>query len=540
MRSFFSAVSGWVALVALLTTSSALAAPTRRFALLIGNNEGGVGTTELRYAEDDVDKLATVLGDLGGFRPGDLVTMLGRSSVEVEQRLADLEEKVRAAESPEVHTTLVIYYSGHAKQGDLWLGKTRLPMSVLRRRLGESVADVKIGIIDSCESGAITRDKGGRRGPSFLFEVDDRESARGLILISSSSENESSQESDELGGSFFTHYLASGLRGDADESGDQRVTLGEVYAYTYHRTVNVTANTRSGTQHPTYAYDLEGQGDIVLTDLSRGTSGVFFDDAIAGDFLIFDMERDRVAAEISKKDGLARRLALPPGDYVVKKRLADHLRMARFELEPGKYYDVDETLMDEVAFEDDYAKGSVIRTELEYRRTRTNLRTVAVYQSFFSKSARDELFPPIFLFGAGVEIGPFLGAQLSLETLLGGAGSRELALGDVRVDYEFFEAQVAVSMLWRLYLGPFALYAGPRVSGLYMARSFPTDRILKDHGQDMLGISPAASAGAVWFPFDGRSFSVEAVGRVGFLFYGVDDNRALFFSEVGLSLGYRL
>lgn len=540
MARFSSAVSTWVALLALLGSSSVLAAPTRRFALLVGNNEGGVGTTELRYAEDDVSKLASVLKDLGGYRPGDLAIVLGKSAVEVEQALADLEERLRAAETPEVHTTLMVYYSGHAKQGDLWLGKTRLPMSTLRRRLGESAADVKIGIIDSCESGAITRDKGGRRGPSFLFEVDDRESARGLILISSSSENESSQESDELGGSFFTHYLASGLRGDADESGDQRVTLGEVYAYTYHKTVNVTANTRSGTQHPTYAYDLEGQGDIVLTDLSRGRSGVFFDDRVDGDFLIFDMDRDQVAAEISKKPGLARRLALPPGDYVVKKRLSDHLRMARFELGPGQYYDVDESLMDDVAFEDDYAKGPAIRTELEYRRTRTNLRTVAVYQSFFSKSARAELFPPIFMFGLGVELGPFLGAQLSLETLLGGAGSRELALGEVQVDYEFFEAQVGLSMLWRLYLGPFALYAGPRVSSLYMSRSFPDDPILAEHGQDMLGISPAASAGAVWFPFDHRNFSVEAVGRVGFLFYGVDANRALFFSEVGLSLGYRL
>jgi hypothetical protein len=533
-----SALATCLALCPALLSAPASAAETRRFALLVGNNTGGPGTDDLRYAEDDVNKLSVVLQQLGGFRPGDMVTVLGKAAIEVERELAALEHRMREVESKEVHTTLLLHYSGHAKQGDLWLGDTRLPMAVIKKHLTESVADVKLGIIDSCESGVITREKGGRRGPSFLFELDDREAARGLILISSSSEDESSQESDELGGSFFTHYLASGLRGDADESGDARVTLGEVYKYTYHKTVSVTANTRSGTQHPTYAYDLEGQGDIILTDLSRGTSGVVFGDALSGDYMVFDMRREQVTAEIAKKEGAARRLALPPGEYVVKKRLTDHLRMARFTLASDQYYQVDEGLMEQVAFEDDYAKGPAVEKVLDRYRTRANIRTVAVFQSFFAKSARDELFPPLFLFGAGVELGPFIGAHLGLEVLLGGDGGNTLRLGDLALDYRFFEAEIAISMLWRLDAGDFAFYAGPRVSGIYFLRSFPNDPVLKDHSQDFFGISPALSAGALWFPL--TDFSVEVVARAGFLAYGVDDNRALFFSEVGLSLGYRL
>jgi hypothetical protein len=538
LKRLHSAAS-WVALATALISTPAFGAEMRRFALLVGNNTGGEATEPLRYAEADVDKLATVLHQLGGFREGDLITALGSNAIDVEHQLAQLEDRLRAVENENVQTTLLLYYSGHAKQGDLWLGDSRLPMAVIRKHLSESSADVKIGIIDSCESGAITREKGGKRGPSFLFELDDREAARGLILISSSSEDESSQESDELGGSFFTHYLASGLRGDADESGDARVTLGEVYKYTYHKTVNVTANTRSGTQHPTYAYDLEGQGDIILTEISRGSSGVLFPEALAGDYLIFDMQRDQVAAEIAKKPGSARKLALPPGDYVVKKRLTDHLRMARFGLARDQYYSVDEAVMDDVAFEDDYAKGSVLRMELEHSRTRANIRTVAVFQSFFSASARKELFPTLFMFGAGVEVGPFIGAHLGLELLLGGDRANTLRLGDLAVDFRFFEAEVALSMLWRLDLGPFALYAGPRLSGLYFLRSFPNDPVLSEHSQDFFGISPALSAGALWFPFRDRDFSIEILARAGFLSYGVDDNRALFFSEVGLSVGYR-
>jgi hypothetical protein len=175
---------------------------------------------------------------------------------------------------------------------------------------------------------------------------------------------------------------------------------------------------------------------------------------------------------------------------------------------------------------------------LDRYRTRANIRTLAVFQTFFSKTARDELFPPLFLFGAGIELGPFIGAHLGLEVLLGGDGGNTLRLGDLAVDYRFFEAEIGISMLWRLDVGDFAFYAGPRVSGLYFLRSFPDDPILKEHSQDFFGISPALSAGALWFPL--TDFSVELVARAGFLAYGVDDNRALFFSEVGLSLGYRL
>ena len=55
------------------------------------------------------------------------------------------------------------------------------------------------------------------------------------------------------------------MRGDADRDHDGRVTLDEAYAYAYGRTVAATAATRAGAQHPTYAFDLKGAGDVVLT-----------------------------------------------------------------------------------------------------------------------------------------------------------------------------------------------------------------------------------------------------------------------------------
>ena len=92
------------------------------------------------------------------------------------------------------------------------------------------------------------RSKGVRAAPAFDVQQAQAASTRphGLVLIASSSADEESQESDEIGASFFTHYLASGLLGDADASGDGKVTLSEAYAYAYARTVGETPTAYRG------------------------------------------------------------------------------------------------------------------------------------------------------------------------------------------------------------------------------------------------------------------------------------------------------
>lgn len=531
----------WVpVLFGLCLATSAEAGQPRRFALLVGNNQGSGETVELRYAESDVQKVAGVLRDLGGFRAEDLVILLGKKAPDFTAALEQLEAKIAAEAEPGVPTTLLFYYSGHAKQGQLLLGPTRVSMAFLRERLQRSAADIKIGILDACESGAITREKGGRRGPSFLFDLGDQEAAKGMILIGSSSEDEASQESDELGGSFFTHYLTSGLRGDADESGDRRITLGEVYAYTYHRTVNSTAGTRSGTQHPTFSYDLKGQGDVVMTDVTTGRSGVSFLEPLEGDYLIYDMDHEQVAAEIQKRPGAERRVALPPGSYVIKKRLPEHLRMVRFTLGPTTNYAVDDAVMEKVDFEDDYAKGAGVMARIARERPRPGLRGALYYQGFFSGAARDQLLPPLVLFGVGVDAGPVLGATLGLDLLLGGTNDQSLRLQSLDIPYDFFQVQFAAKLLWGWTFGPVRLEAGPRLSGLYALRTFPKDEQLQSLKQDFFGISPGAEGLVSWFPGDDQDFSIGLGARLGLLSFGVDENRLLFFGELGLSLGYRL
>ncbi|WP_437303308.1 hypothetical protein [Sorangium sp. So ce388] len=83
--------------------------------------------------------------------------------------------------------------------------------------------------------------------------------------MTASSVNEEAQESDALGGSFFTHYLTSGLMGAADDDRNEVVTLDEAYRHVSEATIRATSQTLAGTQHPTLRYKLRGQGKLALT-----------------------------------------------------------------------------------------------------------------------------------------------------------------------------------------------------------------------------------------------------------------------------------
>ena len=213
-----SSLALWAA--ALLAASPARAAELHRFALFVGDAQGGIGTRPLRYADRDARRMHAILPSLGGVPESDALLLTNVDADQVRGALADLTARLQRARDGGEPTELLVYYSGHAKDGELRLGDSSMPLSELRGLLERAPADVRIGLLDSCQSGAITRAKGVRNVPAFEVQKARVEEAtpRGLVLIASSAADEESQESDEINASFFTHYLATGLLGDADAS----------------------------------------------------------------------------------------------------------------------------------------------------------------------------------------------------------------------------------------------------------------------------------------------------------------------------------
>jgi hypothetical protein len=70
-------------------------------------------------------------------------------------------------------------------------------------------ADVRVAIVDGCQSGALVG-KGGARAPGFEIRLIDQLDASGEAMLTSSAADELALESREIRGSFFTHHLVSG------------------------------------------------------------------------------------------------------------------------------------------------------------------------------------------------------------------------------------------------------------------------------------------------------------------------------------------
>ena len=333
MISRLARVLAALAVACVVRWPAVASAATDRFAVLIGNNEGAPDEAQLRYAERDIEKIDEILRELGGFEARNIAVLRGADADTVVRTLADVNDRVRRSRSKGNEALLLVYYSGHASADALHLGGTELKVALLNDLVTGSPATVRILVSDACRSGALTRVKGGRVGPAVAVELDDGLAGEGAVLLTSSAAGEDAQESDALGGSFFTHYFASGLLGSADMDGDGAVALEEAYRYARDATIRASSRTLAGTQHPTYRYDLKGRGSVVLTRLGESKRRGKLELPTGHQFLVLADHTDgAVVAEVAVHDK-ARSLWLAPGRYGLVGRASDHLPEGRGRVE---------------------------------------------------------------------------------------------------------------------------------------------------------------------------------------------------------------
>lgn len=306
-------------ILALALPSVAMAAnestlPLRRLALFIGSNNGGPERARLRYAEDDARAMASLMQELGGVAAQDSIVVLAPTTDDVVGSFRQVRQRAREAQDGSRRVEFFLYYSGHSDEQGLLLGSDRFSYPELKAAIQEVRADVNIAILDSCSSGAFTQLKGGTRQPAFL--VDDSSQMQGHAYLTSSSEDEAAQESDAVSGSFFTHYLLSGMRGAADATRDGQISLNEVYHYAFSETLARTEKTQAGPQHPSYNIQLTGTGDLTLTDLRAASCTLFIAEDVEGRLFIRNA-RGKLVVELSKEPGFPVDLGMPEGRYSI-------------------------------------------------------------------------------------------------------------------------------------------------------------------------------------------------------------------------------
>jgi len=519
-------------LLCVLWAGVAHAADPLRVGIFVGDDLGAPGTEKLLFATSDAQKMRDLFVTYGDVDPRDATLLLDRPRRDVEKALAGARERFRLAKENGRRTLLVFYYSGHGDDQALELGTTPLPHADLRQWLKDTGADVRVALLDACQSGAAIREKGGTRGPSHAFALD-ASSAHGTAFLTSSAASEFSQESDELGGGFFTYYLHSGLLGAADENGDGEVSLTEAYSYVHGETAFNTRNA-PGTQTPSFDYDLSGAGDVVLTTLVKSQSALVFDGNLDGAYAVWDASRKRYVAEVEGRQ--ATRLALPAGTYYVHHRMPGWVDEAQYTLAAGETAHVAPVDFFTMAWADTEARGALQHQVRRATMPRLDLQAMVGARGFGQNSVWATQYIPTHAV-AGVQarwLQPFKGPYWGFD-LLTGAGT-----GTVVFDLVGAE-KVAV----RSYsAGAVAGYAtgsasvvrggiGGRVELVHFTRTFQTESLPP---QGSTSVAPGLNA---WFGLHYGRVDVDLTWNLLLLPVRWDGHPMPVYGEPLLSLGYR-
>lgn len=518
----------------LLAAAPVAMAEVQRWAVIVGNNEGFTSSRPLYFAEQDAKKVRTVLTSLGDVDDDDVRMLLGRNRSEILTTLAALRTPIADAKARGDQTVLYFYYSGHGDADQLQLGRTWLTYPELEELLLRSGADVRVAFVDACQSGALTRMKGGTIAPPFEVDLSERLDTSGSYIITSSTGDEASQESDEIGGSYFTHFLASALTGAGDADGDGRVTLLETYQHVFHETLYRTAGTQGGPQHPTYASKLSGTGDLVLTELGRTGAFLTFSADNPGSFAVFDVERRMFLAEVDVV-GVDRQLSVRPGRYLVQRRYPTHLAVADVSLLRGGGVRLAASAFRALEYEEDVAKGSVDKLIRQGNLPRVSGRSLLGGRGFADEAVALQYFPNTLAAGAEARFNWRDGKWASADFLVGtGLGALSLPELPYDVPVRLDVVGVGVGGGYATREAPFRIGAGIHLQGIYLNRSFLGSDTA---AQELFTIAPGLMAWTGWYP---RRFEIELALRTHYLPYVVDGrDQGMGYNELLLAVGYR-
>lgn len=483
-----------------LWAGPAAGADELRVGVFVGNNHGGTTDLPLLFATSDAKKMRELFIDYGGVRPSDATLLTNETRGAVQKALDGVHRRIVEARNDGRPTTIVFYYSGHGDEQQLHLGTSQLAHEDLRRMLENTGADVRVAILDACNSGGAVRQKGGRRGPSFDFAVE-VEQTRGTAYLTSSAASEVSQESAEVGGGFFTHYLHTALLGAADRDRNGEVTLTEAYGYVHGETAFGTRDA-PGAQTPHRDFDLVGSGELALTVLEEASAHLSFLGDLDGTYALWDESRRRYVAEVNGARPM--QLALRPGTYYVHRRLPGWVDEAQYEVRRGETRSVLSEDFTAVAYDDTAARGALDKQVRRAQMPDLALRAIVGVRSFGSNSAQGKRYIPAHaLVGAEARFLRSGRTWFGFDVLTGG-GSGDLQFAERGpVSVRAGSTSVAGSFGFATRPWPLRAGIGGRAELITFYRSFPDG---EEEDQASLTAAPGA---LVWLGLHHGRFSLD-------------------------------
>ena len=245
-----------------------------KFALIIGNTEySDPGLAQLTAPGKDTEDFARVLKDRDICAFDEVKVLLNQLSSSVIETIDEFFDQKKPDD------LLVLYFSGHGVRDELGalylavkntirsrLRSTAVKSDYIRDAMNQSRSKRQVLILDCCNSGAFAQGTKAATGVS-LGTAAAFESGYGRVILTASDSTQFAWEGDQVIGetdnSLFTHFLVEGLEGEADLDGDGRITVDELYDYSYERVKLATPK-----QTPS-KFSSKQQGEILLRQITR-------------------------------------------------------------------------------------------------------------------------------------------------------------------------------------------------------------------------------------------------------------------------------
>ncbi|MFP2960161.1 caspase domain-containing protein [Myxococcus sp. 1LA] len=463
----------------------------RRMALLVGISSFDDPRWQgLRYTGKDARDLGAALKDPARGHFDQVRVLTRREETTRAAILAALRQLQKEANRPD--DVVIVYFSAHGTlardaQGELRrylvtrdasyrnIPQTALSMDALKAEFDGLASRRRMLVLATCHSGSgksllpkeLKAELEGIKSGFYARPLE--ESSRASMVFAACDWGETAREDEGLRNDIYTHFLIDGLSGAADRNGDGAVTATEAHDHARRRTFAFT----EGRQRPS-AEILEVGADPVVLSGSITRTG-------RPELFSYNPRLDGFTLKV---DGEAR-TDLPGGAAVT----------------PGKRT-VELTKGDSVLMRRDVEVGQGDRLPLERLLAeafpRRSLSLLGGMFSFADARSRTELLPvsPEVALSLRLEDKPLQDFGLLFDVAFS-TGQRHLRLtpgSEVPFRYTTVSAGAALPYLWRW--ERLTLFAGPRVAGLYLRRSFDVEAAAA--GQRFFTVSPGVVGGIVW------------------------------------------
>ncbi len=203
----------------------------------------------LRYTDDDAYRIHGFLqSPEGGAIPDEQIRILIDDDATYENIKRTMDYIFGKAGPNDM---VLLYFSGHGLQGsflpiDFDGFNNKLPHEEITDLFKKSRAKYKLCIADACHSGSLLAMRSGSAQSIITSYYEKLAQAEpGTALLLSSKSEETSLESSGLRQGVFSHFLIRGLKGEADSSGDDVISVQELFDFIYQNVRTYTGNRQS-------------------------------------------------------------------------------------------------------------------------------------------------------------------------------------------------------------------------------------------------------------------------------------------------------